>query len=115
MKYSAAANPARNPDRPEGEGAADCLTFSGDEGHVMLHPPTFRCFEDAQCAVLKHVGQNFGYVIAPREKCARECPNVSFIVDYSRDRLSTRPPGGPILCSASRKRCGTCGDATTWT
>jgi thymidylate synthase len=91
MKYSAAANSACNLSRPEVEAAADRAPFGGNEGHLMLHPPTFRHFEDAYCAVLKHVGPNFGYVIASRGKCARECLNVSFVVDDRRDRVVYAP------------------------
>jgi hypothetical protein len=57
----------------------------------MLQAPVFGHFEDAYTAVLEHVGQDFEHVNAPRGNAARECLNVSFVLDDPRDRIVYLP------------------------
>ncbi|MEU0520865.1 thymidylate synthase [Streptosporangium sp. NPDC006007] len=57
----------------------------------MLHPATFQRFEDAYTAVLEHVGVGYQQTIGARGNNARECLNISFVLDNPRDRIVYTP------------------------
>ena len=65
----------------------------------MWNPRSFPRFQDAYLAVLDHVGREPEHVTASRGNRARECLNVSFVLDDPRDRLVYCPvPSDVIPC-----------------
>jgi len=53
----------------------------------LWHSRRFPRFEDAYLAVLDHVGREAEHVCESRANRARECLNVSFVLNDPRDRL----------------------------